>query len=106
MYVDLFVRKSKGLFTKVNSRVVILVEASGGCSRIITREGNYLVSSTLSQLEEQLPVVLFCRVHRSYIVALEHITSVTENSVKVLDRDIPLSRAYAPNLFSRIHIIM
>ncbi|WPV67833.1 LytTR family DNA-binding domain-containing protein [Chitinophaga sp. LS1] len=106
MSVDLFVHQSKGLFTKVNSQVVILVEASGGCSRIITREGNYLVSSTLSQLEKKLPVALFCRVHRSYIVALEQITSVTDSSVKVLDRDIPLSRAYAPMLFSRIRIIM
>lgn len=106
MYVDLFVRKSKGLFTKVSSQVVILVEASGGCSKIITREGTYLVSSNLSQLEEQLPVALFCRVHRSYIVALEHITSVTDHSVKVLDREIPLSRAYAEQLFSRLLIIL
>ncbi|WPV63928.1 LytTR family DNA-binding domain-containing protein [Chitinophaga sp. LS1] len=106
MTVDLFVRKSKGLFTKVSSQVVILVEASGGCSRIITREGTYLVSSNLSQLEEQLPVALFCRVHRSYIVALESITSVTENSVKVLDREIPLSRTYAEQLFSRLLIIL
>jgi DNA-binding LytR/AlgR family response regulator len=105
MTENLFVKKSKGLFTKVSSRVVILVEASGGCSRIITSEGNYLVSSTLSQLEEQLPVALFCRVHRSYIVALEHITSVTENSVVVLDREIPLSRAYVENLFSRLIVI-
>jgi DNA-binding LytR/AlgR family response regulator len=106
MSVDLFVRKSKGLFMKVSSQVVILVEASGGCSRIITREGTYLVSSNLSQLEEQLPVALFCRVHRSYIVALEHITSVTENSVVVLDREIPLSRAYSDLLFSRLLIIL
>lgn len=106
MSVDLFVRKSKGLFTKVSSQVVILVEASGGCSKIITREGTYLVSSNLSQLEEQLPVALFCRVHRSYIVALEHITGVTDSSVKVLDRDIPLSRTYAEQLFSRLLIIL
>ena len=106
MSVDLFVRKSKGLFMKVSSQVVILVEASGRGSRIITREGNYLVSSNLSQQEKQLPVALFCRVHRSYIVALESITSVTENSVKALDREIPLSRAYAEQLFSRLLIIL
>jgi DNA-binding LytR/AlgR family response regulator len=51
-------------------------------------------------------VALFCRVHRSYIVALESITSVTENSVKALDREIPLSRAYAEQLFSRLLIIL
>lgn len=106
MHVDMFVKKSKGLFTKVNSRVVILVEASGGCSNIITSGGNYLVNSSLSQLEEQLPVALFCRVHRSYIVALEHITSVTENSVVVLDRGIPLSKAYAAKFQSRFLFIV
>ncbi|RFM28409.1 LytR/AlgR family response regulator transcription factor [Chitinophaga silvisoli] len=103
---NLFIHKKDGLFTRVDSRVVILVEASGGWSKIITQEGVHLVSSTLSQLEEQLPVALFCRVHRTYIAALEHISSFTADSVRILDRDIPLSRSYAEKLFSKLNIIM
>jgi DNA-binding LytR/AlgR family response regulator len=103
---SLFIRKNEGLFTRVDSRVVILVEASGGWSKIITKEGVYLVSSTLSQLEEQLPVALFCRVSRTYIAALEHISSFTAHSVRILDRDIPLSGSYAEKLFSRVNIIL
>lgn len=103
---NLFIRQNEGLFTRVDSRVVILVEASGGWSKIITQEGVLLVRSTLSQLEEQLPVALFCRVHRTYIVALEHISSFTAGSLRILDRDIPLSRSFAEKLFSKLTIIM
>jgi len=103
---SLYIRKNEGLFTRVDSRVVILVEASGGWSKIITKEGVFLVSTTLSQLEEQLPVALFCRVSRTYIAALEHISSITAHSVRILDRDIPLSRSYAEKLFSRLNIIL
>ena len=102
----LFIHKNEGLFTRVDSRVVILVEASDGWSKIITQEGVYLVSSTLSQLEEQLPVALFCRVHRTYIVALEHISSFTADSIRILDRDIPLSRSYAEKFLGKLEIIM
>lgn len=106
MNESIFVRQKNGLFTRVDSRVVILVEASGGWSKIITQESVHLVSSTLSQLEEQLPVALFCRVHRTYIAALDHVSSFTADSVRILDRDIPLSRSYAEKFFSKLNIIM
>jgi DNA-binding LytR/AlgR family response regulator len=102
----LFIRKNEGLFTCIDSRLVILVEASDGWSKIITQQGVHLVRSTLSQLEEQLPEALFCRVHRTYIAAFEHIRSFTADSIRVLDRDIPLSRTYAEKFFSKLNIIM
>lgn len=101
-----FIYKNEGLYTRVDSRVVMLIEACNGWSKIITKEGVYLVSSTLNQLEEQLPSALFCRVHRTYIAALEHIRSFTVDSIRILDRDIPLSKSYAEKFLSKLNIIM
>ena len=51
------------------TRLVILDEGEGGASRL----SSYIVSYTLDQLESRLDPRAFLRVHRSAIVAFEHI---------------------------------
>lgn len=50
--------------------------------------------STLKALEEKLPVRLFMRVHRSYIVALDKITSVTRTALQIGDTTIVIGDQY------------
>ena len=100
-----FIPGKEGSFFRVDSRTLILAEASSGLSKLTTTEGCFLVSATLQQLEELLPVTSFCRVHRAYIVALAHISSFTADSIRIFDREIPLSKTYTDNFLSRVMII-
>jgi len=50
--------------------------------------------STLKTLEERLPSNQFMRVHRSYIISLRHITSITRGTVQIGDVTIPVSDRY------------
>ena len=50
--------------------------------------------SSLKLLEERLPPQQFMRVHRSYIVGLNHITAVTRGTVHLHDVTIPVSDGY------------
>ena len=62
----------------------------------------YLVSSAkpllslmnMKALEEKLPTRRFMRIHRSYIISLEHIHAVTRTSVQIGDEVIPVSNQY------------
>lgn len=105
MYEHLFIRKTNGLFVKVDSRAIVYVEASGGCSKIVTTSGHHLVNSTLSQLEEILPAAIFCRVNRSCIVGMVHIDSFTHESIFIADREIPLGKSYAAVFFQMVKIV-
>ena len=65
----------------------------------------YLLSSSrpllslinMKALEEKLPLHRFMRIHRSYIISLEQIQSVTRNSVQIGDESIPVSNQYKEN---------
>jgi DNA-binding LytR/AlgR family response regulator len=46
---------------------------------------------TIKALEEQLPQSDFFRVHKSYIVNLDHVHSIRKGRIKVADAEIPLS---------------
>lgn len=50
--------------------------------------------TSLKALEEKLPSRRFMRIHRSYIVALEKINSITRNSVQISSAVIPVSDQY------------
>jgi|GEM_PF-2700244 len=106
MHEDLFIRKANGLFMKVDSRIIILAEASGGCSKIVTKEGGYLVNSTLTQLEEILPAAHFCRVNRSCIAGMDYITGFSADTILILDREVPLVKAYRTHFLEKVKIVI
>jgi two-component system LytT family response regulator len=49
---------------------------------------------TIKSLEAQLPADEFFRVHKSYIVNLEHVHSIRKGRIKIADVEIPFSDSY------------
>lgn len=49
---------------------------------------------TIKALEEQLPADQFFRVHKSYIVNLDHVNSIRKGRIKVADAEVPYSDNY------------
>ena len=50
--------------------------------------------TSLKALEEKLPADRFSRLHRSFIVSLDHVKAVTKNSVQVGATTIPVTEQY------------
>lgn len=58
--------------------------------------------STMKSVEDRLPADRFCRVHRSYIVALDKIESVEHNRIRIGDELIPVAPAYQDVFMKKI----
>lgn len=56
--------------------------------------------TTMKGIEEKLPVNRFCRVHRSYIVAMDKIESVERNVITIAGEAIPVSEANQDKFYS------
>ncbi|WP_371824122.1 LytR/AlgR family response regulator transcription factor [Lutibacter sp. A80] len=61
-----------------------------------------LTLSSFKKIEEKLPVNLFVRVHRSYIVSLKYIHSVQRNRILIDDVRIPIGNNYKDDFIKRI----
>ena len=59
-----------------------------------TQEKPLLTLSSLKSLEEKLPAASFLRIHRSFIVNIERIRSLTKNSVQVGQTTISVTEQY------------
>ena len=88
------------LYVKCNQRYekiwiddVLYVEAMLNYINIITKKKKYTVYSSLKNAESSLPQNRFLKVHKSYLVALNHITAIESHQVLVAEHKLPLSRS-------------
>jgi len=49
---------------------------------------------SMKAMEEQLPAQKFIRIHKSYIVSIEHITAIRKNSVFMGTMELPVGESY------------
>ena len=79
---DLYVNIDRRLI-KIDIPSIYLVEAKGDYINVKTEDKNYTVHSTLKKIEDKLPDSLFLKVHRSYIINVDKIIDIEDNSVLI-----------------------
>lgn len=102
------------LFVKANSRLVKVylkdiyyVEALKDYVIINTQYGRYTVHSTMKDIEKKLGTIEFIRVHRSYIVRIDKIQAI-ENQTVVLENEkktIPVGGSYRDELLGKLNLL-
>jgi DNA-binding LytR/AlgR family response regulator len=70
---------------------------------IVNEDKSILSLITLKALEEKLPKGKFMRIHKSFIVSLEKITSVTRNSIYIGDMMFGVSEQYKEEFARFLH---
>lgn len=100
----IFVR-DKNKMVKISLQEILYMEAERAYSRIITKEKEFVLSVPLSSLEKKIPADFLMRVHRSYVVNLNHIEELQENYVQVHKKYIPVSRSYWDEFMRRVNVI-
>ena len=101
---DLYVNIDRRLI-KIDIPSIYLVEAKGDYIQIKTEEKNYTVHSTLKKIEDKLPDSLFLKIHRSYIINVDKIIDIEDNSVLIKKDVIPVSRSNRPELMKRLNLL-
>lgn len=61
-----------------------------------------IIRMSLKSIEDKLPPGKFFRIHKSYIIALSHITAIRRNSVFLGQLELPLSDMYKDGLMREI----
>lgn len=90
---------------KIDIPSIYVVEANGDYVKIKTEEKNHVVHCPLKKIEEKLPSADFLKVHRSYIINLNKIIDIEDNSVLIKRDVIPVSRSHKNELKRRLNLI-
>jgi len=86
-----FIKETNGI-TKIRYDEVLYIESLGDYSQLFTQTGKHITLVSLKNMEKQLPDHLFKRIHKQYMVNLQHIVTITNNEVQLSDKQtIPIS---------------
>ena len=77
----------------------------GDYVKIFTGQKFHAVHTTLKNMEEKLPPSKFLRVHRSYIVSLDKIETISEGVIQIGKTPIPIADAYRSLLNKRLNLL-
>jgi DNA-binding LytR/AlgR family response regulator len=94
------------IFVKVETKMIrvelddiLFIEGLKNYVSIQTNTQRIITLQTMKQLEETLPSNRFVRVHKSYIIALNKITSIERQEITIKDRIIPIGITYQEHFF-------
>ncbi|MDP2415208.1 LytTR family DNA-binding domain-containing protein [Daejeonella sp.] len=86
--------KVNGKMVKIRHTDIICAQSIKDYIIIKTPNTNYITHMTMKYLAELLPAKLFRRVHRSFIVGANHITTIGRNVIELGDLKVPVGESY------------
>lgn len=89
----IFLREDREM-VKIFLKDILYVESLRDYVRVKTPAKQIITYQKISVLEQKLPEKEFVRIHRSFIVATNKVSSFTFNTVKIGDIEIPIGRNY------------
>ena len=104
-YPDYLFIHTEYQLTKVFIHEITYIEGLRNYIRIhLTGSARPLLSKlSLKSIEEKLPPGKYARVHKSFIVLLDKISSIRNDIIRIGERDIPLSRSCRDEFFKKIN---
>lgn len=94
-YVFLYSDKK---YIQVKVADILYIEAAGNYSKVVLINNSILVREKISDMLDKLSSEQFVQVHKSFVVAKEHISSVDGNRILIADETIPIGKFYRANI--------
>lgn len=82
---------------------VLYIEGMRDYRRIHTINKRIMTLKPFKEFEQDIPENIICRVHKSFMVALDKIDSVERDRIRIKDTIIPISETYKKHFFDLIH---
>lgn len=96
---DFILVKADYHMEKVRFSDVLYIEGMKDYLGIITGEKRIMTLMNFNTIEELLPATGFCRIHKSYIIALPAIDQIDRNHVIIRKQRIPIGDSYRKPFF-------
>ena len=102
---DHFFVRTNYKIEKVEFKDIQYVESMREYVAIFTDKQRLVINHTMNKMEEALPIKQFFRVHRSFIVSLQHIQGVEGNMILIGDKRIPIGGSYRKIFFEQLNLL-
>ena len=95
--------KTENRLEKIMIKDILYIEGMRDYRRIHTIHKKIMTLQNFKELEQLIPSAQVCRVHKSYMVALDKIESIERGRIKISEQLIPVSETYRSSFFQKIN---
>jgi len=96
--------KTEYRLEKVDTEDILYIQGMKDYLRIVCSRKKIMTLQSFAKLEELLPSKKFCRIHKSFIIAIDKIESIERGVVLIADQRIPVSHTYKESFLNRIKL--
>ena len=89
---------------QVKLQDILYLEKEGNYITAHLRDRNILIRENMGDVFDLVPEADFIRVHKSYIVAIKHISMIEVHQLTINDKKIPIGSTYRESLRARLGI--
>jgi two-component system LytT family response regulator len=100
---DFIFVKTENRLEKIMLNEIIYIEGMRDYRRIHTVNKKIMTLQNFSEFEKLIPSGILCRVHKSFMVALNKIESIERSRIKIADQLIPISETYKDAFLQHIN---
>ena len=97
-----FFVKTETRIEKVNASEILYIEGMSDYWRIVTTNKRIMTLMNARGIEEMMHEPRFCRVHKSYFVAIDKIEFIERKHIKIGAERVPISDTYQKHFFDLI----
>ena len=97
----IFIRSDRKM-TKIALDQIKYIESLSDYLKIHLVDNNSIITrDTISSIENKLPTAHFIRIHRSFIISVQHIDAYTKEYIEIGNTCLPISRSYRESVIKR-----
>ncbi|SEP79241.1 LytR/AlgR family response regulator transcription factor [Neolewinella agarilytica] len=97
--------KSDGRFIRLPFENILYFENTGDYVKVVTNKETHVIHGSLKSIDHRIKNPRFLKIHRSYIVNMDKIKDIEDNTLVVGSKVIPISRAHKPILMRSINLL-
>lgn len=90
---------------KISLDDILYIKGLKDYVQIVSKTKKTVSLQNLKELSESLPEDRFFRVHNSYIVGLDHISSIEKNRIQIDEKSIPIGLTFKKHFFDALNRI-
>ncbi len=81
---------------------ILYIESQRENVIVVTKNKTIITRYTITDLEKELPVSHFIRIHRSFIINKDKVEFINSHDVEIAGKEIPIGRSYKKHVLSLI----
>ena len=102
---DLVFVKKGSTIKKINTKDIFLIECIGDYVNLYTENEKFTLHMTMKQMKSKFSDDHFLRVHRSYIVRIDKIEEIEDDSISMGKKIIPIGKTYKQEVLSKLNFL-